>query len=93
MKKHKKPQFERVAVRIVKESFLVLPEQPRKVNWNLCDLVHLATRAKCPSHHDPYRFRGCTFRGTVFGSQKRSTGAKVVAGSEEISDKRGSGPG
>ena len=34
----------------------------------LHDVVFSATRTRCPLHHDPDRFRGCTFRGTVFGA-------------------------
>ena len=59
----------------------------------LHDVVYMATRTRCTLHHDSDRFRGCTFRGTVFGRSKRSTGAKGVPGSDGISDKRGSGPG
>ena len=35
----------------------------------LSDLVYMATRARCPLHQDPDRFRGCNFRGTVFGAR------------------------
>ena len=28
----------------------------------LHDVVYLATRTRCPLHHDPDRFRGCTFQ-------------------------------
>ena len=39
-------------------------EEPLRI---LHDVVYMATRARCSLHHDPDRFRGCTFRGKVFG--------------------------
>ena len=41
-------------------------EEPFRI---LHDVVYLATRTRCPLHHNPDRFRGCTFRGTVFGAR------------------------
>ena len=69
------------------------PNSHEKSFGILYDLMYMETRARCPIHHDPDRFPGCTSRGTVFRRSKRSTGAKGVPGSDGISDKRGPRPG
>ena len=46
------------------------PNSLKKSFGILHDVVYMATRARCPGHHDSDRFRGCPFGGTVFGARK-----------------------
>ena len=60
------------ACRSANPGIIILGNSPNSLEKSfgiLHDLVYMATRARCPLHHDPDRFRGCTFRGTVFGAQ------------------------
>ena len=46
----------------VKHGVIIGSEKPLRI---LHDVVYMATRSRCPLHHDPDRLQGCTFRGTV----------------------------
>ena len=46
-----------------------IPRTASKSHFQFCMTLYLATPTRCPLHHNPDRFRGCTFRGTVFGAR------------------------
>ena len=86
-------EFERVAVRILDNHSWHHPNSLEKPFGILYDFVYMATRARCPLHYDLDSFRGCTFRGTVFGARNAPPERRGLPGSDWISDKQGPGPG